>query len=78
LAVVNANTFERHDGKAFPTAVIDFEASSFPMPGSFPIEVAVAFVETGASRGWDARTATPCFRPSCSPCCGCGGALLIS
>ena len=32
--------------------VIDFEASSLPMPGSYPIEVAVAYVDSGATKSW--------------------------
>jgi hypothetical protein len=35
-----------------PIVVIDLEASSFPRPGSYPIEVGVAFVATGASQAW--------------------------
>jgi hypothetical protein len=31
---------------------LDFEASSLPGPGSFPIEVAVAFVDSGDVRSW--------------------------
>jgi DNA polymerase III epsilon subunit-like protein len=33
-------------------AAIDFEASSLPQPGSFPIEVAVAYAATGDTRSW--------------------------
>ncbi len=35
-----------------PLAIIDVEASAFPLPGSFPIEVALAFVATGAVKSW--------------------------
>ena len=41
-----------HDAAEHPIAILDVEASSFPMPGSYPIEVGIAFVETGASRAW--------------------------
>jgi hypothetical protein len=35
-----------------PFAVIDVEASAYPLPGSFPIEVALAFVATGTVKSW--------------------------
>ena len=44
--------FDPDPDDARPVAVIDFEASCYPMPGSFPIEVALAFVQTGEVRSW--------------------------
>jgi hypothetical protein len=35
-----------------PVATLDFEASALPGPGSYPIEVAVAFVDECAVRSW--------------------------
>ena len=35
-----------------PLAIIDLEASAFPLPGSYPVEVALAFVESGTVRSW--------------------------
>lgn len=46
---------------AWPLAVIDLEATCFPMPGSWPIEVAVAYVESGARREWLIRPPEKAF-----------------
>jgi hypothetical protein len=37
---------------AQPIAALDFEASSLPGPGSYPIEVGIAFAADGATRSW--------------------------
>jgi hypothetical protein len=42
-----------------PVVILDIEASSLPMPGSYPIEVGIAYVETGASRSWLIRPPQP-------------------
>lgn len=41
----------REDGISL-IVTLDFEASSLPEPGSFPIEVGVAFVDSGDIRSW--------------------------
>ena len=42
------------DGSAAgqPVAVLDIEASAFPAPGSFPVEIGVSYVATGETRSW--------------------------
>jgi hypothetical protein len=40
------------DPPPVPLAVLDFEASCLPCPGSYPIEVAVAYVDSGDTRSW--------------------------
>jgi len=44
--------FEPDPDAGLPIACLDFEASAYPVPGSYPIEVALAYVETGAVRSW--------------------------
>jgi hypothetical protein len=35
-----------------PAVIIDFEASSLPMPGSFPVEIAIGDIDTGEVTSW--------------------------
>lgn len=56
---VNTDVFESRDDASRPVAVIDIKASSYPVPGSYPLEVALAFVDTGASKAWLIRPPNP-------------------
>lgn len=56
-AAVNTGSLVSREGTAHPVAVL--KASSYPFPGSYPAEVALAFVDTGASKAWLIRPPDP-------------------